>query len=166
MVRKAAAPEIRPLSSITHRQARFKITPGVIEAYLATVGRSLICRALEKAGGNEAAAAELWRKVRSSGFSLRSAAWRLNSKLGANEFVGCWASAGFFVFNRRVSDYLCGDDSVFEQHPLRQLAAYCQLRASQLWCSACRPLSRWLSRRPAMPLPWGNVPTLTATRGA
>ena len=45
-----AAPEIRRLSSITDWQARFKITPGVIEPYLATAERSLMCRALEKTG--------------------------------------------------------------------------------------------------------------------
>ena len=52
---------------------RSKMT-GVMGAYPATVEKSLICRALEKTEGNETGAAELWRKVRSSGFSLRGAA--------------------------------------------------------------------------------------------
>jgi glucose-1-phosphate cytidylyltransferase len=40
-----------------------------------------------------------------------------------------WASAGFFVFNRRVLDYLTGDDCVLEQEPLERLAAEGQLMA-------------------------------------
>ena len=38
-----------------------------------------------------------------------------------------WISAGFFVFDRKVFDYLGGDDCVLEQEPLRQLAAEGQL---------------------------------------
>jgi glucose-1-phosphate cytidylyltransferase len=34
-----------------------------------------------------------------------------------------WASAGFFVFNRRMLDLLGGDDCVLEREPLEQLAA-------------------------------------------
>ena len=33
-----------------------------------------------------------------------------------------WASAGFFVFNRQIFDYLGGDDCVLEQKPLERLA--------------------------------------------
>ena len=33
-----------------------------------------------------------------------------------------WASAGFFVFNRQIFDYLGGDDCVLEQEPLERLA--------------------------------------------
>jgi glucose-1-phosphate cytidylyltransferase len=33
-----------------------------------------------------------------------------------------WASAGFFVFNRRVFDYLGADDCVLEREPLERLA--------------------------------------------
>jgi glucose-1-phosphate cytidylyltransferase len=33
-----------------------------------------------------------------------------------------WASAGFFVFNRRIFDLLTGDDCVLEREPLEQLA--------------------------------------------
>ena len=40
-----------------------------------------------------------------------------------------WASAGFFVFNRRIFDYLDGDDCVLEREPLERLAAAGQLRA-------------------------------------
>ena len=39
------------------------------------------------------------------------------------------ASAGFFVLNRRVFDYLGGDDCVFEQGPLETLASEGQLVA-------------------------------------
>jgi glucose-1-phosphate cytidylyltransferase len=40
-----------------------------------------------------------------------------------------WASAGFFVFNRRVLDYLTGDACVLEQEPLERLAREGQLMA-------------------------------------
>jgi glucose-1-phosphate cytidylyltransferase len=40
-----------------------------------------------------------------------------------------WASAGFLVFNRRVFDYLSGDDCVLEQEPLERLAREGQLIA-------------------------------------
>ena len=38
-----------------------------------------------------------------------------------------WVSAGFFVFDRRVFDYLGGDDCVLEREPLTRLAAEGQL---------------------------------------
>jgi len=40
-----------------------------------------------------------------------------------------WASAGFFVFNRRVFDYLTGDDCILERQPLERLASEGQLMA-------------------------------------
>ena len=40
-----------------------------------------------------------------------------------------WASVGFFVFNRKVFDYLGGDDCVLEQEPLEKLAQDGQLMA-------------------------------------
>ncbi len=40
-----------------------------------------------------------------------------------------WASAGFFVFHRRVFDYLGGDDCVLEREPLERLAADGELMA-------------------------------------
>ncbi|MFM8475233.1 MAG: glucose-1-phosphate cytidylyltransferase [Planctomycetaceae bacterium] len=42
-----------------------------------------------------------------------------------------WASAGFFVLNRRVFDYLDGPQCIFEQRPLERLAAEQQLVAYQ-----------------------------------
>jgi glucose-1-phosphate cytidylyltransferase len=42
-----------------------------------------------------------------------------------------WASAGYFVFNRRVLDYLDGDQCVLEREPLARLAAEGQLMAYQ-----------------------------------
>jgi glucose-1-phosphate cytidylyltransferase len=42
-----------------------------------------------------------------------------------------FASAGFFVFQRGVFDYLGGDDCVLEHEPLQRLAADGQLRAFQ-----------------------------------
>jgi len=38
-----------------------------------------------------------------------------------------WASAGYFVFDRRVIDYIDGDDCILEREPLEQLAKEGQL---------------------------------------
>ncbi len=40
-----------------------------------------------------------------------------------------WASAGFFIFQREVFDYLDGDECVMEREPLERLAAEHQLMA-------------------------------------
>lgn len=40
-----------------------------------------------------------------------------------------YINGGFFVFDRRVGDYLGGDDCVLEQEPMRKLAAANQIRA-------------------------------------
>jgi glucose-1-phosphate cytidylyltransferase len=40
-----------------------------------------------------------------------------------------WINAGYFVFNRRVFDYLDGDECVLERQPLERLAAENQLMA-------------------------------------
>lgn len=62
---------------------------------------------------------------------------QLDSKGGVEAFsekpqVEGWASAGFFVFNRRVFDYLRPDaDCVLERQPLERLAADGQLMAYQ-----------------------------------
>lgn len=40
-----------------------------------------------------------------------------------------WMSAGYFVLNRGVFDYLAGDDCIFERQPLERLAADGELMA-------------------------------------
>lgn len=40
-----------------------------------------------------------------------------------------WINGGFFVLEPQVFDYICGDDTVFEQEPLERLAADGQLIA-------------------------------------
>ncbi len=40
-----------------------------------------------------------------------------------------WASAGFFVFDRRIFNYLSGDDCILEREPLEQLAREGELMA-------------------------------------
>jgi glucose-1-phosphate cytidylyltransferase len=45
--------------------------------------------------------------------------------------IDTWASAGFFVLNRGVFDYLEGDETVLEQQPLERLAADGELVAYQ-----------------------------------
>ena len=42
-----------------------------------------------------------------------------------------WMSAGFFVFQRKLFDYLGGDDCILEGQPLEQLAREGQLMAYQ-----------------------------------
>ncbi|MBV9470802.1 MAG: glucose-1-phosphate cytidylyltransferase [Abitibacteriaceae bacterium] len=73
-----------------------------------------------------------------------------------------WASAGFLVFNRRVFDYLDGDDCILEQEPLARLAREGQLKAyhhkgfffamdtyreyqrlNELWASGQAPWKVW-----------------------
>lgn len=73
-----------------------------------------------------------------------------------------WASAGFFVFNRRVFEYLSGDDCVLEREPLERLAQEGQLMAfrhtgfffamdtyreykylNELWSSSQAPWKVW-----------------------
>jgi glucose-1-phosphate cytidylyltransferase len=43
--------------------------------------------------------------------------------------VDSWVSAGYFVFDRRVLEYLGGDDCVLEREPLERLASEGQLMA-------------------------------------
>ncbi|MBI4514592.1 MAG: glucose-1-phosphate cytidylyltransferase [Deltaproteobacteria bacterium] len=78
--------------------------------------------------------------------------------------VDGWVSAGFFVFERGVFDYLGGDDCVLEQQPLEQLAREEQLMAyrhdgffyamdtyreyqylNELWSSGKAPWAVWSS---------------------
>ncbi len=40
-----------------------------------------------------------------------------------------WMNAGYFVLNRKVFDYISGDDCIFEREPLERLAAEGQLAA-------------------------------------
>lgn len=42
-----------------------------------------------------------------------------------------WINGGFFVLNRRVIDYIAGDDTTWEREPLQDLASQDQLRAYQ-----------------------------------
>jgi glucose-1-phosphate cytidylyltransferase len=44
---------------------------------------------------------------------------------------GAWINGGFFVVEPSVLDYIEGDETVWEQHPLQQLAADGQLTAYQ-----------------------------------
>lgn len=73
-----------------------------------------------------------------------------------------WINAGFFVFNRRIFDYLSGDDCILEREPLERLAAEKELVAyrhegffyamdtfreyqylNELWSSGQAPWRRW-----------------------
>jgi glucose-1-phosphate cytidylyltransferase len=80
-----------------------------------------------------------------------------------------WTSAGFFVMNRRVFDYLGGDDCILEREPLERLTAEGQLMAYQhhgfffamdtyrehkllneLWNSGEAPWAVWTRQREAI----------------
>lgn len=73
-----------------------------------------------------------------------------------------WASAGFFVFERKILDYLDGDECVLEREPLEKLAEEGQLMAynhdgffyamdtyreyqvlNDLWKSGAAPWKKW-----------------------
>ena len=73
-----------------------------------------------------------------------------------------WISSGFFVFNRKVFDYLKGDDCVLEREPLERLAHDGELMAykhhgffygmdtyrdykflNELWNSGQSPWKKW-----------------------
>ena len=73
-----------------------------------------------------------------------------------------WMNAGYFVLNRRVFDYLGGDDCIFEREPLERLARDGQLMAyrhdgffyamdtfreyehlNELWRSGAAPWRTW-----------------------
>ena len=43
--------------------------------------------------------------------------------------LNAWISAGYFVLDRRVFDYLDDDDCIFEREPLQRLADEGQLAA-------------------------------------
>ncbi len=45
------------------------------------------------------------------------------------EKESAFVSGGFFVFDRRIGDYLPGDDAILEREPLEQLASEGQLKA-------------------------------------
>ena len=58
----------------------------------------------------------------------------INSENQVQNFIekpksDAWASAGFFVFQRQVFDYLDGDQCILEHEPLERLAAERQLMA-------------------------------------
>ena len=76
--------------------------------------------------------------------------------------VDGWASSGFFVLDRRVIDYLDGDECVFEREPMERLAREGQLMAfrhdgffyamdtyreylhlNELWSSGAAPWKVW-----------------------
>jgi glucose-1-phosphate cytidylyltransferase len=86
-----------------------------------------------------------------------------------------WVNAGFFVFNRKVLDYLSGDESILEREPLERLAREGQLAAfhhtgffqamdtyreykqlNELWASGSAP---W-KNRVLNPQAWGQTEQL------
>ena len=73
-----------------------------------------------------------------------------------------WASAGFFVFNQRIVDYLAGDECILEREPMERLVRdgqlmgyrhegfFCamdtyrdSLRLNQMWASGEAPWKVW-----------------------
>ena len=71
---------------------------------------------------------------------------------------GSWINGGFFVFSPRIGDYIDGDDTVWEQEPLRRLAPRASCRPTSTTASG----SRWTrsARRPELEELWqtGRAP--------
>jgi glucose-1-phosphate cytidylyltransferase len=58
----------------------------------------------------------------------------LNDEGGVDSFAekpqaDGWVNAGYFIFNKRVFDYLDGDDCIMERQPLEKLASEGELMA-------------------------------------
>jgi glucose-1-phosphate cytidylyltransferase len=95
---------------------------------------------------------------------------------------GSWINGGFFILNPEVIDYIDGDDTVWEQSPLRRLASDGQLVAyrhdgfwhamdtlrdravlQDLWASGSAPWRIWERRARPSKIAEGVVPLVGVT---
>ena len=95
-------------------------------------------------------------------FSLQADQTLVDSFMEKPQGDGAWINGGFFVLDRKVLDRIHGDDSVFEQEPMRSLSADGQLEAwrhtgfwqpmdtlrdkhvlEELWASGKAPWKSW-----------------------
>ena len=94
--------------------------------------------------GKEATVTAVQPPGRFGAFSLQADQTLVDSFMEKPQGDGAWINGGFFVLDRKVLDRIHGDDSVFEQEPMRSLSASGLLRRVDLLAS------RWsylLSRR-------------------
>ncbi|MGE0312088.1 MAG: glucose-1-phosphate cytidylyltransferase [Lautropia sp.] len=95
-------------------------------------------------------------------FTLSSDETRIEAFKEKPQGDGAWINGGYFVLDRKVLDRIEGDDTVFEQHPMRSLAHDGQLHAwrhagfwqpmdtlrdkhvlEDLWASGKAPWKKW-----------------------
>ena len=112
--------------------------------------------------GKEATVTAVQPPGRFGAFSLQADQTLVDSFMEKPQGAGAWINGGFFVLDRKVLDRIHGDDSVFEQEPMRSLSADGQLEAwrhtgfwqpmdtlrdkhvlEELWASGKAPWKRW-----------------------
>ena len=95
-------------------------------------------------------------------FTLSASETRIESFKEKPQGDGAWINGGYFVLQREVLDLIEGDDTIFEQGPMRTLAHQGQLHAwrhsgfwqpmdtlrdkhvlEELWASGQAPWKRW-----------------------
>ena len=95
-------------------------------------------------------------------FALSSDETRIEAFKEKPQGDGAWINGGYFVLDRKVIDRIEGDDTVFEQHPMRSLAHEGQLHAwrhagfwqpmdtlrdkhvlEEMWASDKAPWKKW-----------------------
>ena len=112
--------------------------------------------------GKEATVTAVQPPGRFGAFSLQADQTLVDSFMEKPQGDGAWINGGFFVLDRKVLDRIHGDDSVFEQEPMRSLSADGQLEAwrhtgfwqpmdtlrdkhvlEELWASGKAPWKSW-----------------------
>ena len=112
--------------------------------------------------GKEATVTAVQPPGRFGAFSLQADQTLVDSFMEKPQGDGAWINGGFFVLDRKVLDRIHGDDSVFEQEPMRSLSADGQLHAwrhtgfwqpmdtlrdkhvlEELWASGKAPWKSW-----------------------
>ena len=112
--------------------------------------------------GKEATVTAVQPPGRFGAFSLQADQTLVDSFMEKPQGDGAWINGGFFVLDRKVLDRIHGDDTVFEQEPMRSLSADGQLHAwrhtgfwqpmdtlrdkhvlEELWASGKAPWKSW-----------------------
>lgn len=115
-----------------------------------------------KQHGCEATVTAVQPPGRFGAFSLPANQTKIDAFMEKPQGDGAWINGGYFVLNRSVLDRIKGDDTVFEQEPMRSLSADGQLQAwrhtgfwqpmdtlrdkhvlEELWDSGKAPWKRW-----------------------
>ena len=118
--------------------------------------------AFHRAHGGLATVTAVQPPGRFGAFTLASDESRIEAFKEKPQGDGAWINGGYFVLDRKVLDRIEGDDTVFEQHPMRSLANEGQLHAwrhdgfwqpmdtlrdkhvlEELWTSGKAPWKKW-----------------------